>query len=345
MNEKFPYCLYFGGELECPELMRRNRFDFCLWKAEREACLFSLSGGRDFLACVVDFVNRAGLGRDVSSVGRYVAMYPFCGEREKSEIVRRYEVDGVMEFQRPRGWTVFENRWREYPSSEFGGLSLYRDGRVYELLGARYPKSSLAYVLLGICKPLAEEVRELIISNWDFFRCHPSKEGCRHFVTERYEYLKFLSRRFNLFLRRCARDGHVLIIWTKKILKLALKYGFLMDFDQNVSLEFFVEKWILVMEDIMAGLSRRKKYRFLGMEFAQDCRRLGFDIDGKGLSDTDLERENDYFRLGNRIFGLWKSLSSGLGNAAVQFDPGWIKAALVRLGELGSKGFYKLKPV
>lgn len=343
MKTDFPYCLYFGGESQCPENLWGHRMESCLWKGERAASNLGIKDGARFLEWVVGFVCRAGLGNLTLSIARYVARFPFCGELSKIRIAEIFKLDKIMEFNRPRGWTVFENLWEVH--SKFGGLALYRDGRVYELQGACRPETSLVYVLLGQCRALAEEVRLLIVSNWKSICGIPSRIGRRHFIAERCEYMKFLTRRFKLYLRQCASDGQKIICWSCKILKLALQYGFRMEGFRWVSLDFFVEKWSRFMDDFMMDRTRKKLYRFLGSEFAQDLRLLGFGMSGIGIASIDLERNKDYNRLGWKIYGIWKSLAYEFGNAVDRLDPQKFKAALARFGELGSKGFYKLKAI
>jgi len=362
-NENLEYCRYYRGEAECPY---RDSFKGRAWMAEQLACERDSELPKDFLSFVAAHISKWEPFGYEPDVARYIAFFGFCNLEEKLDVARTYGLGDALQFQKPRGRTVFESHseagyFSPYRMDE--GVLLYCDGSVYiknaeqdsynriePLLEEQVPCNQV-YFFVGKYKETAECVKKLIKENREKISGLPLKirdhvcDGCM-------SHYKFLSKHFDGYIYGETDASRTVDELHKRVMDVFFRRNTpCEDWFESVDVEVFTGMWGRLLNEIDAVGTRALVYEFIENDrFEEDCRVLGFEMDcfrsfeqhcHCDLSVLHEKMPEELFSactdariLGNTIFSQWRYYKHRSNDLRVEFDTGWFRAAFRRLEEL-----------
>ena len=365
-NEKknLEFCRYYHGEQECPY---RDPFKGRAWIAEQLASERASESAKDFLSFVAAHISKWEPYGYELDVAHYIAFFEHCSFEEKIEIAMGYAIDDALQFNKPRGRTVFESHSDAgfyTPETIDMGVLLYSDGSVYvknalpegrvclSLLQEGQMPCNQLYFCVGKYQETADAVKKLIKENWERFSALPSKiddDVC----DGGFSHYKFLSKHFKGMIYGQTEESKVVEAFHDRVLNIFYRmntpsYDWL---EVTRDVETFVEKWTALLDEIDTDEVRAKVYDFIESgRFEEDCRNLGFEMDSfesfKKHCDYNPEKGpekpfeellavcSDYHVLGNAIFSQWRYYKHWADDVKAEFNTKWFRLAFKRLLEL-----------
>lgn len=259
-------------------------------------------------------------------------------------------------FEKPKGRTIFEYRCGNGFGSGGCELSLHFDGRVYIYYENMIEHEPGHYDLVAISKPLANEVKKYIKENERRISEFPKNVPLETLAIcdGSEQYYKFMGSQFGGYMAKYCRTFNDVEALYREIIGIFRKHKVFVDFEYQSEVITFVNHWSSFMDKIVKDKSGRTLNGFVdSMEFADECRTLGFEMDcGQSFnekygerffidSNEPLEvlfaRIDDRMILGNMIYSQWRYYNHWSSDPAREFNPQWFKAALERLGEIGKR--------
>jgi len=213
-KEILDFCQYYNGEEQCPF---NDSYEARAWAAEQQVCSFVKDGAYSFLSYIAAYISKWDPYEYRADVARYVAEFPDCSLNEKMQIARTYELGEFLEFDKPKGRTIFEYEWENAFYHIDCGFYLYFDGRVYEKITTFESGLISAYVLCKSDRSLADAVKTLIRANYEQIKALPKEISGDSILDGSSSYYKFLGKRCGGYMPEYADEGKELMNWFGKV--------------------------------------------------------------------------------------------------------------------------------